>query len=318
MDSYGDDLVNIGNIGSNNQSGQYLLSYSPDEWGLFTDDAPEGYVGVIKFPMAYGLATMRVFAERNEEDVLIANELQDGFRISRMPRNQAPIAPRLDLNMFREREYQPGYRNQSLYQATMKLAARMLPYTPPYVIEDREEVEQRLANAGFQEETWRQPPATNLTLAVQMANDTSMAFVSSVSEDMGNDWFLIEEEYFGIYYSNYNMRYFIGMFAYLGLTGDQALYPSFTQQLELAEGEAMVFSFSARPRIATGGFWSFTVYGENQDLIENPLGRYSLGSVDEMTLPDGTPLSDPDAGDSEFQILLQASDMEPPSNWTSK
>lgn len=291
------------------------MQYCSTEWGLDTDNVPNGYVGVIKYPMAYGLSTMRILANRTDEDMKAVNKLQDGFNVTTTPRDNQ-IAPKLDLAMFNESQYNAG-GNHSFYDAVLNVAAKLTPYNPTYVVGDREEISKRLHNAGFDGEEFTQPAGTNLTDAVATTNTTCAAFMrqESVTQDVGQNWTVTDEEYFGLYHSYYKARYYVGNFGYLGLTADQAVYPALSQDLDIPDGQAVMFTFSEPPKIKSGGFWSLTVYGPDQDLIENDLGRYSLGDQDELVFPDGSPVDDTP---KEFKILLQPKDIEPPSNWSSK
>lgn len=317
--SYGDHLVNLGNI-NETPAGDYLLKYSPDgSWGLETDNVPGNFTGVIKYPMAYGITNMRILANRTDEDVDAVLELQKGFKIRPVPRlGQEPIAPALDLAMFNETQYNDGHdQGDGFFQDVLRVAAKLEPYCPTYVVKDRKMVEQRLQNAGFRDEKWTQPLGTNLTGAVDFANKTSMAASIKNSHPVGNNWSLVDEEYFGRYNSHYDTRFTVASFGYLGMTAEQSLYPANNQILDLEEGEAVMFTFTEPPRISEKGFWSLTAYGPDQDLIENKLKRYSIGNQDEITFPDGTPVTE-DSDQKEFQILLQPTDMEPPEDWMSK
>ncbi|XEV07224.1 hypothetical protein FSHL1_012511 [Fusarium sambucinum] len=315
---YGDDLVNLGNL-DGSKPGDYLVKYNSKSYGLDTDNVPEGYVGVVNFPMPYGLVSSRIVTDRTDEDVAIVNKLQKGFRVRPVPRPSCkPVAPRLDLTMFAKPEYTAA--NQSLYQAVMKTAAALTPYLPPYIVDDRKSVAKDLKKAGFKDGKFIQPPGTNLTAAVRLANSTSKSFASrpDVSKDVGNGWSLIADRYIGRFDSYYNMRYNIAVTAYLALTQSECAYPSygsFDETISVKEGKSIVWTFSAPPKIREGGFWSLTAYGLNQDLIPNEQDKYMVGDRSNLTFPDGTSIAD--GGEGFFQVLLQDSDVAPPSNWTN-
>jgi hypothetical protein len=312
-------LTTIGSI-DKSPAGEYLLKYNADgRWGLETEgEIPEGYAGLIHYPMAYGLSNMRVLANHTEEDEAYVQELHKGFKVRPLPRLTEPIAPALNLSMFNETQYNDGHdQGDGFYQDVLRIAARLEPYCPTYVMEDRQWVGKRLRGAGFDGENWKLPAGTNLTDAVRTANTTSEELIASVSNDVGNNWMIIDNDYMGRYFSEYEARYYVAAYLYLGLTPDQSVYPSLQQDLDLSGDESVMLTFTEPPRINEGGFWSLTAYGPNQDLIENDLQRYSIGDQYDITFPDGSPVS-VDSDQKVFQILLQPTDIEPPANWTSK
>jgi hypothetical protein len=317
-DSYGDHLVNLGNL-NETPAGRYLLTYSPTgDYGLETEDPPAGFSGVIKYPMVYGISNMRILANRTEEDITAVLELQDGFKVIPVPRDGEPVGPRLDLSVFNKTMYNENLdQDEKFFETVLRVAALLEPYCPTYVTEDRDWVAARLKSAGFDGQEWRQPLGTNLTGAVLQTNQTDFGFMQTVVDDVGNGWQIIQEEYFGLYNSHYNARYSVASFGYLGLTYDQSVYPFNMEPLDLDEGQAVLYTFTEPPKIKDGGFWSLTAYGPDQNLIANDLGQYSLGSETGLTFADGS-LVAAESEQKEFQILLQASDLEPPSNWTSK
>ncbi|KAH7183308.1 uncharacterized protein B0J16DRAFT_269828 [Fusarium flagelliforme] len=314
---YGDNLINLGNLDAS-KPGDYLVKYNSKSYGLQTKDVPEGYVGVINFPMAYGLVNARIVTDRTDEDVAIVAELQKGFRVRPVRRSGKPVAPALNLTMFTEPEYTD--ENQSQYQAVMNTAAALTPYLPPYIVSDRKSVAKDLKKAGFKNGKFLQPAGTDLAKAVGMANRTALAFAErpEVSKDVGNDWSLIAEEYIGSFDSNYEMRYQIGLTAYLALKQSECAYPAFgyfDANIPVGEGQSVLWTFTAPPKIKEGGFWSLTAYGPDQDLIPNEQEKYMVGDRSNLTFPDGSPVET--GGEGVFQVLLQDQNIKPPSNWTN-
>jgi hypothetical protein len=314
--SYGDHLVNLGSL-NETPAGRYLLTYSADDYGLEIEDAPAGFAGVIKYPMVYGISDLRILANRTEEDISTVLELQDGFKTIPLPRDGEPLGPRLDLTIFNETQYNENLdQDEKYFETVLRVAALLEPYCPTYVTADRDWVAARLKSAGFHGQEWKQPLGTNLTGAVHQTNISTMAFMQTVLTEFDNNWSIIEEEYFGLYNSHYNARYSVASFGYLGLTYDQSVYPFNLELIDLKEGQAVLYTFYGSPKIKDSGFWSLTAYGTDQNLISNPLGQYSLGSEAPLTFPDGSLVTKESEG--QFQILLQATDLHPPSNWTSK
>jgi hypothetical protein len=68
------------------------------------------------------------------------------------------------------------------------------------------------------------------------------------------------------------------------------------------------------------------VYGADQYLVPNELGRYVIGDRStQLKYEDGGLVYGGDGGlsgngmeDGRFQVLLQPADIPPPNNWTSK
>lgn len=70
------------------------------------------------------------------------------------------------------------------------------------------------------------------------------------------------------------------------------------------------------------GFWSVTVYGDDQYLIPNPIGRSEVSDRTWNLTYQGTnqTIYGPEANatrNGPFQVLLQPADIPPPANWTS-
>lgn len=314
---YGDNLVNLGYL-DGSKPGKYLIEYSDAEYGVDMKNPPEGYVGLVRFPMVYGSAVLRIVTDRTEEDVEEIQELQRGFSIETVDRDGPSVAPRLNLTMFRSPEYNPG-EDTSFYEAIMKVTAQLAHILPPYVKSDRSWVADYLMKAGVDDESYTQPKGTNLTDAVAMANASAVEFglIPGVSQPVGNDWSIGSNLIQGVYHSLYTGRYFVAANGYLALTADQALYPNHDNgTFQVEEGKAILFTFTEPPKLKDGGFWSLTAYGPDQDLIENEQGIYTIGDRSNLTFPDGEPIGSREEG--EFQILLQDAEIEPPSNWTSK
>ncbi|KAM0483948.1 hypothetical protein ACHAP7_003443 [Fusarium lateritium] len=136
-----------------------------------------------------------------------------------------------------------------------------------------------------------------------------------VRQDVGNDWYIVAEEYIGRFDSFYAMRYQIGLTAYLALVQSESAYPFYGKVLSVGEGQSVLCTFTKPPKIRDGGFWSLTAYGPDQDLIENDLEKYMVGDRSNLTFPDGTPVEEGD--DRPFRVLLQAEDIPPPANCTN-
>jgi len=105
---------------------------------------------------------------------------------------------------------------------------------------------------------------------------------------------------------------------------DNASSPLRGAQQYLGAAEAVVYTFSRKPPLVEGGFWSLTAYEDNY-LIPNGRDVYALGDRSNLTYADGKHVYGFSGGgdgqgdgerDGEFQILVQPADVMPPANWT--
>jgi len=107
-----------------------------------------------------------------------------------------------------------------------------------------------------------------------------------------------------------------------------------TKTVRIRANQAFIIDFvGGKPPIIEQGFWSLTIYGPNMFLVPNPLKRHNIGDRSDLTYSDGSPVyrqhldgssvprnalvADARQGRS-FQILLQPSNLPPPSNWSRK
>ncbi|KAH6694084.1 hypothetical protein F5X68DRAFT_248707 [Plectosphaerella plurivora] len=310
---YGDNLANIGSI-TNHTEGEYLIKYDPINYGV--ENTPDGpFAGIMYLPSAYGVGMLRIRSSSASEDLNGARRLQAGFQIRERKRCGRPIAPPLDFSLLQDDEFSIG--KVSLFELALRLAAKLAPYNQPYIVGDLAWVNNTLRNAGIKDGRFSLPAGTNLTAATSTSNSSVQALLNTpgILIDLGNGWTMRAPRVIGKYGSFYIMRYFLASRGYLALTSEQVLYPSYLSSISLPEGRSAVVEFPSRPKILPGGFWSLTAYDEQGYLIENSQNRYSLGDGNNLTYPDGQPLASGDRG--PFQILLQASDVEPPLNWTS-
>jgi hypothetical protein len=296
-------VANIGSLTSS-PAGEYLVTYDQDDWGV-SEDTSGQYAAIIKLPVPYALSVTRILVSAENNDIANVRAIQDGMSITEIARDA--VAPAWDIAFFRDPSLEV-----SIPVAVMLLTAKFAEYQQPIVPGDRAWVANLLANAGIADGTWTLPEGVNLTVAAATAQQKAAANNAANVIDLGSGW--TAQDQMGLYYSAYQIRYIIGRIGYLALTPDEAIYP-FYNSIVIGASESALFTFSRKPDILPGGFWSMTVYNEEGYLVENPLGRYLLGDRSHLTFPDGTPLED---SDGPFQLLLQPADIEPPANWTSK
>lgn len=141
-----------------------------------------------------------------------------------------------------------------------------------------------------------------------------------------NEWQLSIPEYQGQLGVNYAARAYVAIAGYQQQTVKETLYPGykslgFTSSISWAPNTSLLFTFSGRPQLEEFGFWSVTVYGANQYLIRNPIGRASVGDrTYNLTYQGSNDLvykpSANSTRDGPFQILVQPVDLVSPQNWT--
>ncbi|KAJ5295457.1 hypothetical protein N7508_010278 [Penicillium antarcticum] len=190
------------------------------------------------------------------------------------------------------------------------------PLNPSPVLEDRQCISDTLTRSGMKDGVFTCPERVDISQAPQFAEIQARDGLQAPGGrmDFGNGWDSAFPECMGNFGSNYAARYYIAKFGYLGVTSDQAIYPSRPQALRFEHDEAVLVRFSRRPVLLMTGFWSLTAYDADQYLVKNNLNRYVLGDRDDMTFPDGARLDDENK-DGEFFILLQPADVPPPAQW---
>lgn len=207
----------------------------------------------------------------------------------------------------------------------LNLAALLTPHNPSYVLKDRPWISSALSAAGIHNGTFTQPPNTSLPDAVEKANTLASTSRSApgLSEPLGNNWTQPAASISGDFKSNYAARMFSAQRGYLILSRDQAAYPGYTipgsvsgsDRFNVSKTESYILTFSSGPpRLKKSGFWSLTIYGGDQYLIPNGLGRYNLGDRSGLVDGDGKPVQQT-SGETEFRILIQAADVTPPAEW---
>lgn len=147
------------------------------------------------------------------------------------------------------------------------------------------------------------------------ASNEALQITPGLTLRLGNNWTARASRVPGVFGSFYTACFSTAVRGYLALTSEQVIYPV-TSDFNITSDQAVLFQFSRKPEIKKGGFWSLTLYNGDQYLIRNDLDRYVIGDRDTLTFPDGTLLSE-ESKDGPFEVLCQANDVPPPSNWTS-
>lgn len=275
------------------------------------------YVGYINLPTPYGISLVRILVQPDNGGTAAVNALQDQLSIFEIPRRTPPAAPPLNLSIFTDSTIVPGNQN-TIQQGVLNLGAHLARFNPSEVISDRDWINVTLDAAGFNNNgTFTQPAGTNLTLASASANVSLAAEAANDGFEIkvGANWTMQNTSFMGNYYDAYFARYGVAAAGYLALTDDQVLYPVFADSLTASNTTSLLVTFASKPPIADLGFWSLTAYNAEGYLIENSINVYSIGDRSNLTMLDGTKYSDDH--DGPFQILVQPSNIAPPTNWTN-
>ncbi|OJD11897.1 hypothetical protein AJ78_07427 [Emergomyces pasteurianus Ep9510] len=310
-DMYANNTVNISSL-QDHQPGKYLIRYTDKDFGLHLSSSDSGYKGYANMPTPYGISISRFATDQSASDQAMVNEYQSQVGLKCIPRAES-IAPPFQLSIFTEPQHGAS-KTVSRVEAVLRLTAKLSPYNLSPVLGDRQWIAAALKESGIENGNFVCPEGVDMSCVYGAAQSQVQALIDTDSLSHGNGWASPYPEYLGNYGSHYVARFSTARRGYLAITKEQAIYPSLPRVLELGPDEAILIRFSRRPVLVKTGFWSLTAYDEEQYLVPNDLNRYCLGDRDNLTFPDGTPLSDK-SKDGEFCILLQAADLKPPQKW---
>ncbi|CAG7990444.1 unnamed protein product [Penicillium salamii] len=329
-DLYANNFANIGST-TNGTAGKYLVRYDPSkskEIGVHlcshiadrgADEGCDGYDGYINAPTPYGQLIARFEAMNNSTDFDTIHQLQNKSTIHLATRSRLgdATAPQLGPNMLNSSTY-----SGDIPTRIMQMLARFAPHNPPRNISDLPRVNRMLKTAGIDKGHYKSQVRNLTTVAQTAAQKVGVAFNQPQNVmNLTHDWQMIAPAAQGEYNTNYYMRAFMANWGYLALTAQESLYPMYAgdgDTLKLGADEAYIFTFSGKPPVMKQGFWSLTAYNAQKYLIENTQDQYSVSDRSGLTYSDGTPVYGDDAGkQTQFQVLVQPADKEPPKNWTS-
>jgi hypothetical protein len=111
-------------------------------------------------------------------------------------------------------------------------------------------------------------PVASVNLAV--ANATAVEMVAAAATNPktinleNHGWSVLSPKYIGIYGTKYALRTLIALTGYLAVRHPYAVYPTWSNAssgnanafLNLKADEAILFTFSSKPRLQEAGFWS--------------------------------------------------------------
>lgn len=311
----------LGNF-DGNQSGEYLVK-SPSS---NSSGCPPQYVSCFNAPTYDGLLQVRVEAKNNNTDLPAVNAYLSNITLtpaqSQYHDNIPPLSPRDFADL-----------PQNDISAILTLVARLyLRNTPEYPLLSIA-LPQIFAYAGIN--------ITNGTFTPQSGADLTKIedmliryFADSESHidffnPLNGPWIVLDPSWYGTY-DNGRLLYQRAFTAYAGYLGNrpsEAIYPApGIPSYNISTSQSILITFnSIVPVNYSAGFWSLTLYGQDNFLIPNPENVYGLGNHYNLTYSDGTTIytptgqvADPSRSNGTFEILIQAGDVRPPANWTSK
>ncbi len=338
FDPFGNNFANTGTANVN-QPGQYCLRMLPDrnsEVGLVTQDKDQ-YQGYINSPTAYGLVLIRWLVNATNLDAVHQYQSQTTSENDTHADGLASIPDVIDLfNFLKAQEDETPATTSNATEQTMALLTAFSLYCGPQNASDTQRLDDVLLQAGIANGSYTPPPGVDLGAANASAVKAATApfLESGVVHSLNHGWSMLAPEFTGNFGTNYAIRAAIAKSGYLMLRAPNAIYPTWSNTSAGSPGqglsgpmqtikpdEALLYDFvGGRPPLSQAGFWSLTVYGADNFLIENPLAIYALGDRSNLTYPDGRKVyaGGSDVGENgSFQILVQAADNPPPKNWSS-
>jgi hypothetical protein len=280
------------------------------------------YKGVITSATAWGSMMIRIVTFGNSTDLEAVLQIESQIDIKPVSRFGLPSGPALTSQTLQQRNTLtaaafklPYQLNESDVTEILQLMAAIEQYNPPANRSDYEIVQDTFRAAGVSGSRYMPPHGLNLTLANSIiAENFSTALAAPPNPnyiELGNYWINIIPALCGDFSDvspdNYLLRAYTAYSGYLQLVSTQAIYPEYipddTDGLTVSTNESYIVHFSGPPPTA---FWSLTLYDDNY-LIPNPLNRFSLHEQSNLAY----------AADGSYDILLQAANVAPPSNWTS-
>jgi hypothetical protein len=328
--SYGNNFAGI-SINENSPPGDYLIRRADDalvQPGIeyVTRAESSAYKGVISYATTYGIMLGRILVRQNTtEDIATIRNYEDQTLLKIIPRilsqpftAQAPRLSRDLINTSNATNRVTGY---------LDLLAKIGQFNQPDVSSDRYRVASKLGLAGIADGIYSPPSGINLTAATIAANASISAAYSQNLIEVGNNWVIPKVKCQGIFGIEYGCRAYRALRGYLGLVQSENLFiTNKSDNLTLSATSAFLFTFFGKPPIKSTGFWSLTVYGADQYLVPNELGRYVIGDRStqlkyengDLVYGNDSASSGNGTADGKFQVLLQPADIPPPDNWTSK
>lgn len=133
----------------------------------------------------------------------------------------------------------PGSLNASAANELLRLTAFLTPYNAPEIRNQSSIISQTLSLAGLNltDGTYTPPPDLNLTLALQLVNETLALSAEPQNIDtFANDWESTKANISGDFKTDYATRAYIAYSGYMQLVPSEALYVEYRGPLLAIEG----------------------------------------------------------------------------------
>jgi len=311
---FGNNYATPGSV-ENTIAGKYLLRYLPGgTWGFFPGNFTEDsvrYEGVINSPTTDGTLLSRILIKDKGSDLRHVRSLVREIDLTTLSTNSTKL-PSLTETLL-----EPYATSSDVPLVMLKLLASLSTDNPPFNItaQERESLDIALSECGIYDGDYHIPVGINLTSAYELA--VASLNRPDSNKPLNNGWYYNYPQ--GLFGDDYVGRAITAEDGYLELIAEQAIYPRMNRAMNCTE--SYLYTFSRKPLTSISGFWSLTMYNAEGYLVENSLDQYEVGDRSLITYPDGARIygdSSTEDRDGEFQVLVQASDIPPPSNWTSK
>ena len=310
-DPYGDNFANIG-AGNYRAAGQYRLTKSSMSNADVQAEVPANpdsppYVATITSPATYGVLLIRLLVNATNLDAV--HDYQDAIFLQNVTRAESRTA-------------RPYLSDLPVPDSSLTPAENVIRLYSAFTAADSPSTESTAATSCVAGST------ADLAQANASAIQTAMEAADAASTRLNNGWARPNASLIGNYGTNYGFRTAMALAGYLALTSPEAVYPnwgngssdaaSVGDSYPLGPDESVLYTFSGKPPLQDGGFWSLTAY-EDDYLIPNSRDVYALGDRSNLTYSNGAPVYGGNASntDGTFQILIQPANVAPPANWTS-
>jgi len=280
MDAWTDVFATLGKRTRGTGAGRYFLT-GPD-WegtvpgGLERVAAPTNMVWIIGRVQING-----------PDEVAELARLQQGFRLTDPAGSPASSAADADRMGQGESHSDPSAEIEQMSGSEfLQLLAQLMIDQPPRA-EDANYLSKLagiglLAGQRFEAERLSGLEAWSLDLGKKLAHNRIKAALDS--RELENGW-AVARSGIGNYGTDYGTRAAVAMIGLGALPPEEAMYPN-----AMVDGDGRPLSGDNDYRIhfgpgqtpPVGAFWSLTMYDADGFLVDNPIGRYTLGDRDAL------------------------------------
>lgn len=285
MDAWTNVFASPGKRTTGTQRGNFVITGPGWEGPL-----PKG-MKQIKSPTAMAWLIGRTQAN-GKKDFPAVHRLQDQYRLTPLsawqmgaravPEKPAPRSPTLDTQS-------PPVEQVAAMdaQAFFSRFASLLPANPPAAADAVmvEKMRRMGLEPGVPFKTTVLEPAT--ARAVQEGATSALQAISEMSRkgnaDAGNGWVMHRD--LGNYGANYGRRAVTAMVGLGANLPEDAIYASTRTDAggkALQGNSSYVLHFAKDQLPPARAFWSLSLYNQRQAFVENPIGRYAIGSRDRL------------------------------------